>query len=120
MNDEFIEVATNEIASDIAQIEKIMNSCKTDDDVFGNASKFQIHTHKIKGLAPMMGKEKLGMLSASLDSLFKNMISGTQYENIFIILSPVVDDMRHSLNEPNYELSQIIQRIEQVLSNERL
>ena len=120
MNDEFIEVATNEIAADIVKIEKIMNSCKTDDDIFGHASEFQIYTHKIKGLAPMMGKEKLGLLSATLDSLFKRMISGTRYENIFSTLSPIVNDMRNSLSEQNYELSQIIQRIEQILSNDRL
>ncbi|MHA7646993.1 hypothetical protein [Nitrosopumilus sp. S4] len=117
MNDKFIEIATKEIASDIAQIEKIMNSCKTDDDIFENASKFQVYTHKIKGLAPMMGKEKLGLLSASLDSLFKRMNSGTKHDDIFNILSPVVNDMQRSLNEPNYELSQITQRIEQILSH---
>lgn len=119
MSDEFLEIATKEIASDIAEIEKIMGSCQNNDDVFQNASKFQVYSHKIKGLAPMMGKEQLGLLSASLDSLFKKTISGARFENIFNLLNHTVDEMKHSLNEPNYDLSQIIQKIEQVLSNQK-
>ena len=66
MSDEFISLATKEINDEISEIETILNSCKNDDDVNQNSTQLQKHTHKIKGLAPMMGKEELGELSSAV------------------------------------------------------
>ena len=32
------------------------------------------HLHKIKGLSPMMGKERIGKISEMIDSILKNII----------------------------------------------
>ena len=56
--------------------QKILAICENDVGVISNADKLQKHTHKIKGLAPMMGKVHLGEISGSLDSLLKTSLIG--------------------------------------------
>jgi len=113
MSDEFIAVASQEVNDDIQSIENILKSCSHDKDVVENSSKFQKHTHKIKGLAPMMGKETLGNFSSSLDDLFKKMIDGTHYDGIFDVISESVNAMKKSMNEPELNFSQIYDKIKQ-------
>jgi len=114
MSDEFIQVATKEVNEDIEEIESILKSCTNDDDIFENSAKFQKHTHKIKGLAPMMGKESLGDFSSSLDDVFKKMIEGKHYETIFEIISKSVMLMKESMSEPNFDFSKINDQIKQL------
>ena len=57
MSDEFIKIATEEINEELSGMGQLLSACQNDADVFSGASKFQKHTHKIKGLAPMMSKE---------------------------------------------------------------
>ena len=114
MSDEFIEVATKEVNGDIEEIENILKLCSNDDDIFENSDKFQKHTHKIKGLAPMMGKESLGTFSSSLDDVFKKMIDGKHYESIFEIISKSVTLMKKSMNEPDFDFDQINDQIKQL------
>ena len=114
MSDEFIAVATKEVNADIEEIETILKSCLNDNGIFQNSDKFQKHTHKIKGLVPMMGNEDLGNFASSLDDLFKKMIEGKQYENIFDIISESVIEMKKSMSEPNYDLSRIDNKIKQL------
>ena len=113
MSDEFIAVASKEVNDDIESIENILKSCSGDDDVIQNSNLFQKHTHKIKGLAPMMGKESLGSFSSSLDDLFKKMIDGTHYDGIFDAISESVIAMKKSMNEPELNFSQISDKIKQ-------
>ena len=113
MSDEFIAVATKEITADINSIENILESCSTDSDIFQNSSKFQKHTHKIKGLAPMMGKESLGDFSSTLDDLFKKMMSGTNFEDIFPIISQSLIAMKTSMGEPEFNFDKINDKIKQ-------
>ncbi len=74
MSDEFIEIATKEINEEISELDKLLSTCQNDANIFSSADKFQKHTHKIRGLAPMMGKEELGNFSAILDSVLKKMM----------------------------------------------
>ena len=113
MSDEFIAVATKEVSVDIDSIENILKSCSNDSDIFQNSTKFQKHTHKIKGLAPMMGKENLGIFSSSLDDLLKKMIEGTNFEGIFPLMSQSVIAMKKSMNEPDFDFGPIDDKIQQ-------
>ena len=117
MPDEFIKVATEEINDEITNLENILNFCTNNDDVFQNANNFQKHTHKIKGLAPMMGKEELGILSSMLDGILKEMIQGKKNGGIFDILTESLFYMKNSMNESNCDLSQINNKIKQLLSD---
>ena len=111
MSDEFIAVATREVTDDINSIENILKLCTNDVDIFQNVSKFQKHTHKIKGLAPMMGKESLGNLSSSLDDLFKKIIDGENIYGIFNLLVDSIIHMKKSMNETDYDFSSINERM---------
>jgi len=114
MSDEFIAVATKEVTDDIDSIKNILKLCANDIDVFQNASNFQKHTHKIKGLAPMMGKESLGDLSSSLDNIFKKIIDGENVDGIFNLMVDSIIHMKKSMNETDYNFSQINERIGQL------
>lgn len=114
MSDEFLKVATQEINDDLSELEKILTLCQNDADVLSNAEKFQKHTHKIKGLAPMMGKEDLGNLSSSLDVIFKKISNESPVENILNILNDIIPNLKFVMFEPDYDLTMIKQQISHI------
>ncbi len=117
MSDEFIEVATTEINEELSGMGQLLSACQNDADVFASAGKFQKNTHKIKGLAPMMGKEELGSFSAILDSIFKKMIDGATIDGIFNDMTDSISLMEKSMSEPECDLAEIKNRISQILNN---
>ena len=116
MSDEFLKVATAEINNEISEIQNILNSCQSSLDVSANAAKIQKSTHKIKGLAPMMGKEDLGNLSGLLDSLLKKIVNGIIVDEILEPLIIAADEMKKSMTCPDYNLDKIKQRISNLSS----
>jgi len=116
MSDEFLKIATAEINGEISEIQNILNSCHHNLDVSVNAAKIQKSTHKIKGLAPMMGKEELGSLSSLLDSVLKKIMDGAIIDEIFESLIDAVDEMKNSMTNSNYNLDEIKQRISKIIS----
>ena len=115
MSDEFIELATHEINQEISDMFAIMNSCKTNDDVIQKASIIERHTHKIKGLAPMMGKEDLGELAAVIDTVLKRIIDGKNI-SFFDELSNSISLMKTSMDS-SCDLSEIKTRINAILNS---
>lgn len=83
MSDEFLRVAREEVSDDIAKIGNLLQHCSGDSDVSKNASEIEKHTHKLKGLAPMMGQSEIGEVAAILDMLLKTVISGKPIPDIF-------------------------------------
>jgi len=116
MSDKFLKIATAEINNEISEIQNILNSCHTSLDVSTNAAKIQKSTHKIKGLAPMMGKEDLGNLASLLDSVLKKIMNGTVPDEIFESLTDAADEMKNSMTNSNYNLDEIKQRISKISS----
>ena len=117
MSDEFIEIATKEINEELSGLEELLFACQNDANVFSNAGKFQKHTHKINGLAPMMGKSELGSFSVILDSLLKKMIDGTTINGILNDMTDSISLMKQSMSEPDSNLTEIKHRISQILNN---
>jgi HPt (histidine-containing phosphotransfer) domain-containing protein len=118
MSDEFFKIATNEINDDISQMEHILESCINDETIKLNAEKFQKHTHKIKGLAPMMGKEELGSISALLDEIFKKFIQGEHFDGIFEVLLATIPAMKDSVMDAKYDLGSITNQVKNILSKQ--
>jgi chemotaxis protein histidine kinase CheA len=114
MSDEFLKIATGEINDEISKIQKILDSCHNNDDVFVNATEIQKSTHNIKGLAPMMGKTELGELASLLDSVLKKIISGAACDQILESLITAVIEMKNSMDTSDYNLDKIKQRILQI------
>lgn len=115
MSDEFIALATKKINEELSGIDTILNSCNNDDDIVMQSSKLERHTHKIKGLAPMMGKEELGELASHLDTILKEMIDGKKIPDFFNAITESLSEMKNSMDEPNHNLNPIIGKIKQFL-----
>lgn len=112
MSDEFITVATKEINDEIASINKILESCKTDSDIFKNSQIIEGHIHKIKGLAPMMGKPCIGIISTLIDSILNHIIEGKNIEGIFSTLIESTVFMANSMTGSEQKIDEIKQKIE--------
>jgi len=117
MSDEFLKIATAEINDEISEIQSILNFCNNSLDVSANAVKIQKSTHKIKGLAPMMGKEEVGSLSSLLDSILKKIIDGAVIDEILESLLDAVAEMKNSMINSDYNLGEIKQRISKLISS---
>jgi len=113
MSDEFLAVAAREIGEDLAELETIFAGCKNDRDVVSNADAFQRHTHKIKGLAPMMGKTSLGKISGSLDTLLKT-LPGNEIGGIFDLLSETLPFMKSLMVEGAHDFSTVEEKISKI------
>ncbi len=116
MSDEFLKIATAEINDEISKIHHILNFCHSTLDVSANAAKIQKSTHKIKGLAPMMGKEEVGSLSSLLDSVLKKIMDGAIVDGILESLIDAVGEMKNSMTNSDYNLDKIKQRISKIIS----
>jgi chemotaxis protein histidine kinase CheA len=117
MSKEFIKAATQEINEEISEIQNILSYCKNNSDLPANADKIQKHTHKIKGLASMIDKEDLGLLSSLLDSMLKKIIKGDQLNDILKLYITSINEMNKSMASSNYDLDKIIKHVSQISSN---
>ena len=111
MSDEFIKVATLEIKDEIASIKKILKSCKDDSDIFKNSESIEKHIHKIKGLAPMMGKTGLGEIAALNDKLLNRIIEGQNLSGIYSTLCESNVFMGQSIHGSDHSSQEIKQKI---------
>ena len=111
MSDEFIKVATLEIKDEIASIKKILKSCKDDSDIFKNSESIEKHIHKIKGLAPMMGKKVLGEIAALIDKLLNHIIEGQNLAGIYSTLCESNVFMNQSIHGSDHSSQEIKQKI---------
>ena len=117
MSDEFLKIATDEINEEISQIMTIVDACHNGIELCQNAGEIQKSTHKIKGLAPMMGKEELGSLSALLDSIFKKIQSVSITDEMFSSLVSAVNEMKNSMTQTDYDLDEIKQKVSKISSS---
>ncbi|MGD2106671.1 MAG: Hpt domain-containing protein [Nitrosopumilaceae archaeon] len=101
MSDEFLKVATREINQELSAISQILGSCQNNSDVSKNSGEIEAHMHKIKGLAPMMGKETVGELAKTLDIILKKIVAGQNVPNFFESLSLSVDEMKVAMEKPH-------------------
>ena len=117
MSDEFIKVATQEIKDAIASIKKILESCKYDADISKNSKSIEKHIHKIKGLAPMMGKDGIGEIAALNDALLQHILDGKNLEDIYSTLCESNIFMDNSMTDSELNAKEIKQKIETKYSN---
>ena len=115
MSDEFIKVATQEINNELSGITIILDICSSDEDIARNSEKIEQHLHKIKGLAPMMGKENIGDLAKILDSILKKIVSGQKVEGFYEPLSISIKQMTFAMENP-YDLSEIHKQVSDIAS----
>ncbi|HKU33891.1 MAG TPA: hypothetical protein VJR22_08620 [Candidatus Nitrosotalea sp.] len=101
MSDEFLRVAKQEIQSEISSLEQIISRCNNDEHLFENSQIIEECLHKIKGLAPMIGQEKIGEIAKISDSILKYIISEGVLSGSYSFMSKTIGDMKrifHGLN----------------------
>lgn len=113
MSDEFIRVATQEINEELSGIRTILGSCLNDSDVSKNSQQIEAHMHKIKGLAPMMGKENVGHLAKTLDAILKKIVAGNNVDGFFNPLVSSIEQMTLSM-EKSYDLTTIHKQVSDI------
>lgn len=90
MSDEFLRIARQEIQTEIDNLKDIFLICANDEQLYEKSTDIEKHMHKIKGLAPMMGQEKVGEIARISDIILKHVTSqGTLKGSHDIILSAV-------------------------------
>ena len=112
MSDEFIRVATKEINEELASITLILKSCNTDLDVSSNGENIEQHFHKIKGLAPMMDKTKVGNIAEINDALLKHIIEGKIISGIIGILNESIVFMKNDMDNNDIGFEDLKLKIE--------
>ncbi len=115
MSDEFIKVATLEINDELSGIATILDICSNDVDIAKNSEKIEQQMHKIKGLAPMMGKENIGNLAKTLDSILKKIISGQKVDGFFEPLSTSIKQMAIAMDN-SQDLEEVQKKISDIAS----
>lgn len=117
MSEEFNRVATKEVNEEIDAIDKILKSCKDDPSATKKASLIEKHTHKIKGLAPMMGKEGIGEIAAMTDKILKHVIDGHDLEGVYDILLESIMFMKNNMDGSDSNLIELKQKFEANYAN---
>ncbi|HET7336618.1 MAG TPA: hypothetical protein VFJ23_01840 [Candidatus Nitrosotalea sp.] len=72
MSDEFLRIARQEIQIEIDNLKDIFLICVNDEQLYEKSTDIEKHMHKIKGLAPMMGQEKVGEIARISDIILKH------------------------------------------------
>jgi len=117
MSDEFIRVATKEINEEIDSVDEILKSCNNNSSAIKKASLIEKHFHKIKGLAPMMGKGDIGEIAAMNDKILKHVIEGNDLNGVYEILLESNKFMKDSMEGANSNMHQLKQKIEANYAN---
>ncbi|MGB6464465.1 MAG: Hpt domain-containing protein [Nitrosotalea sp.] len=106
MSDEFLKVARQEIQSELDELERIVLHCNNDEHIFRNSQSIKAHVHKIKGLAPMMGQEKIGELAKTSDSILRYIITEGPLPGSCLAIVKIIEDMKKIFDGLNiYDLS---------------
>lgn len=102
MSDEFLKVARQEIQSEIDSLKEAFLTCTNDEQFYKKLSEIEKHMHKIKGLAPMMGQEKIGEIARISDIILKHIINHGMLKGSHSIISEAVHRMDRLFNEDTH------------------
>src|SRR5574337_299195 len=75
MSEESLRNARQEIQTEIDNLKDIFRTCANDEQLYETSIDIEKHMHKIKGLAPMMGQEKVGEISRISNIILKHVTS---------------------------------------------
>lgn len=93
MSDEFLRVARQETQTEIDNLKDIFLFCGNDEQLYQKSIDIEKHMHKIKGLAPMMGQEKVGEIARISDIILKHVTSHGVLKGSHSIISNAIQRM---------------------------
>ena len=98
MSDEFLKAARLEIQTELEGLDQVLMSCNNDEHVFKNSRKIESHLHKIKGLAPMMGLDKIGEVAKMSNVILQYIMDNGTLSGSYKIILESVEKMKHMFN----------------------
>lgn len=101
MSDEFLKRARQEIKADLDGLEHVLSSCRNDEHIFKNSKRIEGCLHKIKGLAPMMGQEKMGKVAKASDIILRHIMDNGTLVGSYTIIVEATNKMIYLLNNKN-------------------
>ena len=101
MSDDFLKAARQEIQADLDGLEQVLSSCRNDEHIFKNSKRIEGHLHKIKGLASMMGQDKIGEVAKASDIILRHIMDNGTLDGSYTIIVEAANKMIHLLNNQN-------------------
>lgn len=95
MSDDFIRIARQEIQTELNGLERIIIHCNNDEQIFQNSKEIEVHLHKIKGLAPMMGQENVGEIAKIADTVMKHIMEHGALSNSYKFTVESIESMKN-------------------------
>jgi len=111
MTDEFVKVSEKEINEELEGISKILDSCKNDNEIKEKCQEIKNHLHKIKGLAPMMGKKGISEIASINDSLLKKILEDNMIDGIFETISESNQLMKNLMQDSTLGINEFIKTV---------
>jgi len=103
MSDEFLKAARLEIQTELEGLDQVLMSCNNDEHVFKNSRKIESHLHKIKGLAPMMGQDKIGEVAKMSDVILLYIMDNGILSGSYKIILESVEKMKQIFNDQDID-----------------
>ncbi len=94
MSDKFLDLARQEIQSELNDLEQIVMHCNSDENIYTNSKNIKEHLHKIKGLAPMIEQKKIGEIARTCDNILKHIMINGVLPGSCSFMIKIMDDMR--------------------------
>ena len=98
MSDEFLKVARQEIQSEIDSLKAVFLSCTNDEQLYKKSPDIKKHMHNIKGLAPMMGQDKVGEIAQIADIVMKHVANHGTLKGSHMMILEAVQKMNDLFN----------------------
>lgn len=102
------------MSEDIAAIGDLLKNCQSDGDFAKIASDVEKRIHKLKGLAPMMGQEQIGEISAMLDKVLKDVISGAVIPGVYDVITNSYNVMSDLMGGKQADCDSLVDKIEKI------
>jgi HPt (histidine-containing phosphotransfer) domain-containing protein len=118
LSDDFLKAATKEIQEELDTLQQILGNCNNDIDIFNNGKEIQMHLHKIKGLAPMMGQKDIGEIAKLTDAVVRHVIANGALEETLKNLLESNNVMRAIFcDKYNEDLNEYKEKIKETFAN---
>ncbi|TLX84738.1 MAG: hypothetical protein E6K98_01870 [Thaumarchaeota archaeon] len=101
MSDDFLKVARQEIKDELDRLDQVLSNCNNDEHIFVNSEQIELHLHKIRGLAPMMGQDKVGEIAKTVATVLKHIINNGVLKGSYIIIIEAIKKMTNLFNGHN-------------------
>jgi chemotaxis protein histidine kinase CheA len=100
-------MAQSELSESIKFLDEIMINCKSDSDIISNHKEMGRYLHNVKGLAPMIGFEKIAKLANLTETILNDIIKNNLKISSYDFVNESIKTMKLILEEDVSNLEQL-------------